>query len=373
MAVATSMAAVDTSESRLKENVAMSSDADDQKSATKKSVAHEATMLVTIVSILFWYAFNGATVILNRYIFMEAFGFKFPLTLTFLHMLSGFVLSIACFKTRVLPMQMLPLSITVYTKERLIFALLFVGNIILGNVALRFIPVSFMQTVKSGVPFFVCLFSFALFGVRYTAQTLLSMIPVVFGVCLASLNELSFDMRGFIAVLAACFVQALQIVFASRLLRSSPEDEAAARASELESQSSDQQASKVVVNTEKLDAFNTVILVAPPALVFLSPLILTTELYPLMNWLSVKGSFELFVLIGSCLIAFALNLSSFWLLKVVTGVTYATAGNFKVVVVIIVSVMIFKNPISGQAAMGCIITVLGCFWYASIKNRTIES
>jgi len=330
-----------------------------------------AESFIAAQAILIWYFFNGATVILNRYLFVDPFGFRFPLSLTWMHMFTGLTLSALCLKAKIVNIEMLPMKMKVYTKERIIFALLFSGNIILGNIALRFIPVSFMQTVKSSVPFFVTLFSYLLFRVRYTQQTILSLFPVVLGVVMASMNELSFDLRGFAAVVTACFVQALQVVYASRLLSDSSPASAAVPGEE-DPKVKDESEKEVQISTEKLDVFNTVILVAPPAIVFLTPLILSSEILPLIHWFQVSQWWQVGVVAISCITAFLLNLSTFWLLKVVSGVTYSVAGNFKVVVVIIVSVMIFRNPVSVQSGIGCAITVAGCFWYASIKQRTVN-
>jgi len=337
-------------------------------------------------AIVTWYVFNGATVILNRFVFLPDFGFQFPLTLTFMHLLTGFALSALFIRFVLTDARMLPLRASTYSRERLVFALLFAGNIILGNVALKFIPVSFMQTVKASTPFFVTLFSWLLFGVRFTTRTLLALVPVVLGIVLASASELSFDMRGFVAVTAACFVQALQIVYASRLLNESEPSrdaelaesekkgdiEANGAAADKSSSTSSSAQKPEPINTKKLDVFNTMLLVAPPALVALVPMIVLSEIAGIWAWATSRAtSWHFFVLIASCTIAFLLNLSTFWLLKVVSGVTYSVAGNFKVVVVIVVSVLIFRNPVSIRSALGCAITIAGCFIYASIKQRTV--
>jgi len=338
-------------------------------------------------AIFTWYLFNGATVILNRFVFLPDFGFRFPLALTFMHLISGFVLSALFIQLVLSDTRMLPLRASTYTRERLVFALLFAGNIILGNVALKFIPVSFMQTVKASTPFFVTLFSWSLFRVRFTVHTQLTLAPVVLGVVLASAGELSFDIRGFVAVTAACFVQALQIVYASRLLNESERD--ASRESkpsendkkaDLEANGAAKERSSALaaksetVETKKLDVFNTMLLVAPPALLALIPMIAISEASGIATWFATQATpWHVFVLSSSCFIAFLLNLSTFWLLKVVSGVTYSVAGNFKVVVVIVVSVMIFRNPISLRSAIGCLVTIAGCFMYASVKQKTVVS
>mmetsp|Transcript_9925 Transcript_9925/g.20166 ORF Transcript_9925/g.20166 Transcript_9925/m.20166 type:complete len:385 (-) Transcript_9925:1264-2418(-) len=298
-----------------------------------------------VLAIVLWYITNGSTVMLNRYLFMTDVGFTFPMTLTLMHLVSGYALSTVALKYFLRDLDPIPLNKAQYTSDKLKFATLFVGNIILGNVALKFIPVSFMQTIKSMTPFFTTLFQYLITGTRYTNQTLLSLFPVVGGVILATLKEQSFNMVGFLAAMAGCLVQATQIVYASKLL-----------------------------NEGKMDVFNTVRFVCPPAVIGLAPLIITWESAALISWITTQGNNQkpFALLMVSCFLAFLLNLSTFSLLKVVSGVAYSVSGNFKVVFVIIISILLFKNPVTPLGMSGCAITIAGCTWYGLIKNRTIE-
>lgn len=79
----------------------------------------------------------------------------------------------------------------------------FCVNIILGNISLRWIPVSFMQTVKSLVPAFTVLLQTLLLKQYSSRLTYLSLVPVVGGVALASFTEVNFEFIGFMAALIA--------------------------------------------------------------------------------------------------------------------------------------------------------------------------
>jgi len=300
---------------------------------------------VQLIAILVWYAFNGGTVILNKFLFMDSVGFRFPMTLTLLHLGTGYLLSSLLLTFVMTDIGINPITLEQYSADKLKFAILFVSNIILGNIALKYITVSFMQTVKSMTPFFTTLFQFLIMGTRFTPTAVVSLVPVVFGVMLATAQELSFDLTGFAAAMIGCVVQATQIVYASRLL-----------------------------GDGKMDPFNTVRFIFPPALAGLIPLILLTEASRIVEWArSDKGSPEAIALLAlSSTVAFCLNLSTFQLLKVISGVAYSVAGNLKVVVVIVVSIAIFRNPISPVGALGCAITVAGCTWFGLVKNKTVE-
>jgi len=108
-------------------------------------------------------------------------------------------------------------------------------------------------------------------------------------------------------------------------------------------------------------------LVAPVALVYTVPLALFFEGPRLVAWYEqVKG--PLYPIAMSCFAAFGLNLSVFWTLKVTSGVTLSVAGNLKAAFVIAASYVIFKNPISTGAVLGCAITIVGCLLYGLLKD-----
>ena len=72
---------------------------------------------------------------------------------------------------------------------------------ILGLVALDYVAVSFTETIKSSAPLFTVLISRCLLGENTGLYVNLSLLPVMSGLALCSANELSFDLRGFIAAM----------------------------------------------------------------------------------------------------------------------------------------------------------------------------
>jgi len=66
------------------------------------------------------------------------------------------------------------------------------GNL-LTNVSLGAVAVSFTHTIKAMEPFFSVLLSSIFLNEKPTAAVLLSMLPIVGGVALASATEMSFN------------------------------------------------------------------------------------------------------------------------------------------------------------------------------------
>ena len=62
--------------------------------------------------------------------------------------------------------------------------------------------------------------------------------------------------------------------------------------------------------------------------------------------------------------AFALNVSNFEATKSTSPLVINIAGNVKQVCMIIISVIIFKQPLSMSSVIGCVVTIGGSFWYS---------
>ncbi|KAE8811348.1 UDP-galactose transporter 1-like [Hordeum vulgare] len=103
-----------------------------------------------VLAILQWWGFNVYVIIINKWIFQKL-DFKFPLTVSCIHFICSSIrayVAIHVFKAKPL------IQVEPEDRWKRIFPMSFVFcmNIVLGNVSLRYIPVSFMQTIKSFTP-----------------------------------------------------------------------------------------------------------------------------------------------------------------------------------------------------------------------------
>jgi solute carrier family 35, member E3 len=288
-----------------------------------------------------WFMANGTTVILNKYIF-SGLNFRFPLALTLVHMLTQSILAILTIDTfNAVPK--VSVDRADYVNKMLVIAAVFCGNICLGNTALRYVPVSFMQTIKSLTPATTAFLQYLLFGSRLTREALLSLIPITAGVALASFTEMSFHAGGFVAAIASCVLTGTKFILSSQMLG----------------------------GRYNLDSINLLRLMCPPSVVFLLPPVLLLELRGVFAWLAApeRTATHLAILILSGVVSFALNVCLFVVLKATSSVTLTVAGNIKVVLVIIVSVMIFHNPVSPLNAVGCLTAIAGCTWYGLVEKK----
>ncbi|KAM3191299.1 hypothetical protein ACQJBY_068914 [Aegilops geniculata] len=261
-----------------------------------------------VLAILQWWGFNVTVIIINKWIFQKL-EFKFPLTVSCVHFICSSIGAYIAIKVlKVKPL----IEVAPEDRWKRIFPMSFVFciNIVLGNISLRYIPVSFMQTIKSFTP-------------------------------ATTVTELSFNMFGFCAAMVGCLATSTKTILAESLLHG-----------------------------YKFDSINTVYYMAPFATMILSIPAIVLEGSGVINWLYTYESTvpALVIIITSGVLAFCLNFSIFYVIHSTTAVTFNVAGNLKVAVAVLISWMIFRNPISAMNAVGCGITLVGCTFYGYVRH-----
>ena len=79
-----------------------------------------------------------------------------------------------------------------------------------------------------------------------------------------------------------------------------------------------------------------------------------------------------FVLGLNCVLAFSVNLTNFLVTKCTSPLTLQVLGNAKGAVAVVVSILLFKNPVSGMGMLGYSITIMGVVAYSEAKKRSKE-
>lgn len=291
-----------------------------------------------------WFFFSCSIAIVNKYIFTTV-QFAFPISLTAYHMLAQALL--APLAAKCIPyFQVKTLSRTEFRRSILPVAIILSFEVCFNNLGLRFIPVSFVQTVRSLTPLCAALVSVILLKKRLTARALMTLIPICAGVALSTCEEISFHTGGFCATLFSCFLTAAKLALTSRLF----------------------------VTATKLDPINALRYMSPVGFVVLSPIAFLLEGSYVARWFATRSifDFEVLVVFASAFFALLLNLSIFLLLQRTNAVAVAIAGNFKVVATIIISVLIFKNPVTHLGAAGCAIALGGCTSYGLLRNKFVN-
>lgn len=140
--------------------------------------------LSTIGLVFSWYGTNIGVLLLNKYL-LSNYGFKYPVFLTMCHMTACSLFSyIAIAFMKVVPMQRIN-SRKQFMKTS-VLSLVFCFSVVLGNVSLRFLPVSFNQAIGATTPFFTAIFAYLMSKKREAWITYATLLPVVAGVIIAS-------------------------------------------------------------------------------------------------------------------------------------------------------------------------------------------
>ncbi|CAM6100940.1 unnamed protein product [Calypogeia fissa] len=309
---------------------------------TKPDIPKPQSSFYTISLIGSWYFSNIGVLLLNKYL-LSNYGFKFPIFLTMCHMSACALFSyVAIAWMKVVPMQAIR-SRSQFVKIAAL-SVIFCTSVVSGNISLRFLPVSFNQAIGATTPFFTAMFAYAMTLRRESWLTYATLIPVVVGVVIASGGEPSFHLYGFIMCISATAARALKSVVQGILLSN---------------------------EGEKLNSMNLLLYMAPIAVVILLPATLLLE--PNVLGITIRQAQVdpgiLFLLLVNSSMAYFVNLTNFLVTKTTSALTLQVLGNAKGAVAVVVSILLFRNPVSVMGMVGYTITVFGVIGYSEAKRR----
>ncbi|KAG6531027.1 probable sugar phosphate/phosphate translocator At3g11320 [Zingiber officinale] len=296
----------------------------------------------TVGLVTAWYSSNIGVLLLNKYL-LSNYGFKYPIFLTMCHMTACSLLSyVAIAWLKIVPMQTIRSRVQFLKIAAL--SLVFCGSVVSGNVSLRYLPVSFNQAVGATTPFFTAIFAYLMTLRRESWLTYITLVPVVTGVIIASGGEPSFHLFGFIMCIGATAARALKSVLQGILMSS---------------------------EGEKLNSMNLLLYMAPIAVVFLLPatIIMEENVIGITLALARQDFKIIWYLLFNSSLAYFVNLTNFLVTKHTSALTLQVLGNAKGAVAVVISILIFRNPVSVTGMAGYSLTVIGVILYSESKKR----
>lgn len=217
------------------------------------------------------------------------------------------------------------------------------------------VAVSFSHVVKSAEPLFQVAASALFLKSVFALPVYLSLLPVIGGVILASVSELSFTWMGFLSAMTSNVAFAARNIF-SKLSMNTPKGE----------------------NMGPVNLFGVLTVLST---LMLAPFALLFDGWKLKaGWLAATAGAGAAVtpltlfgyIVASGFFFHSYQEVAFLALSNVHPITHAVANTTKRVIIMAVSILVFKNPLTQNGLIGSAIALLGVMLYSFAKNRYPE-
>jgi len=280
-----------------------------------------------------WYIVSSGNGVLGKQILNQ---FPYPMTVTMVQLASIAIWSFPMLK--VMNVRKSEASSWTYHKKMLLpLALAKFISSVCAHISIWKVPVSYAHTVKASMPIFTVMISRVLLGETHSWPLYGSLIPIVFGVGLATVTEISFDLVGLGSALAATAGFSLMNIFSKQALKETG-----------------------------MHHLRLLHKLGQHAAIMFFPVWLYCDLPVHVPDLS-REVVDLLLVDG--VLHWLQNILAFTLLKLVVPLTYAVANVTKRIVVISVSLLLLKNPVNATNVMGMMFAILGVFCYNMAKYR----
>ncbi len=180
----------------------------------------------------------------------------------------------------------------------------------------------------------------------------MSLVPLTLGVMLVCLNEIKFQMIGFVCALSATFVFVMQNIYSKKLFN--------------------QASSKTTLHsakTPKLDKLNMLFMSSLLAFVLMAPVWIYSEGWMLLfSGVPNPSHLVLLLFLLNGVTNFLQCLIAFWVLSLVSPITYSIASLIKRIFVILLSIIYFRDTVRAAQGFGIALTFLGLYLYDDAKR-----
>ncbi|CAG0914182.1 unnamed protein product [Notodromas monacha] len=207
-------------------------------------------------------------------------------------------------------------------------------TVLLGLIALNYVAVSFTETVKSSAPIFTVVISWLVLGEKTSAVVVWSTVPIMAGLALCSATELSFELSGFLAAVAANLTECFQNVYSKMLISGDSHKYTPAELQFYTSLAS--------------------LLIQIPTSAFL------------IHWDHIGSSLDEFLvltyLLNGAFFHFQ-SITAYVLMDYISPVTHSVANTVKRALLIWLSILVFHNPVTFLSGLGTVIVFVGVVLY----------
>jgi len=293
----------------------------------KGSFLSDVSNLKFLLCVIVWYTCSSLTNNSDKVILNEL---NYPATLTYFQFLLAVPFSLL-FSYIFGFVKLLPLSSKVMKIALPLCFFRILGHVS-ASVSLALVPVSYAHTVKSLGPLFSVILSRIILGTTFSNLTYISLIPLISGVILATSGDINFNLWGTIAALFSIFILTLQSIYSKKLFVAQAMDEA-----------------NLLYHSSMLSAL------------IMTPFWLLVEA-PAIPWSTISGEMYVYIILNG-LTQYGQCIFAFFVVALVSPVTYSIASLCKRIFVIVLAFIWFQNPISPLSGFGICVTFFGLWLY----------
>jgi len=292
-----------------------------------------------VAALLLWYFWSGCTLFLNKYLIDLTDGDAALLSCVQMAVVISLGYFAKTWSMGLYPIEITPNCLAILSKDVILIGCLRFSTAFLGLYALKYVEVSFTETVKSTAPAFTLILSSLLLGEKTTLMMKLSTLPVMVGLAVCSANEASFNFDGFIFALATNLSECLQNVLSKKMLS----------------------LHKVKFNPGEIQyatGLASVFAQVPTFVLFATG----------QAWTDMTNLPRAFLYVLNGVFFHFQTLSAYALMDAISPVSHSVANTLKRALLIWVSVIIFKNHVTLYSGAGSCIVFIGVLLYNKARQ-----
>jgi solute carrier family 35 protein E1 len=194
-----------------------------------------------------------------------------------------------------------------------------------------------VHTLKATSPIFTVVLSYFYLREPTTFPVLMTLVPVIIGVTLSSSTEIHFSLIGFLSAILSTFIFSCQNVYSKKLFRE-----------------------------DRIDWMMLLFYTSGVSFCLMFPFVLVVEVPNLTLTSSLSHLVVLYATNGFC--HFMQNILAFFVLSLISPLTYAIANTFKRVFVIVASIIYFQNRVKLLNLLGVCIAIVGAVMYSRARH-----
>jgi len=300
-----------------------------------------APTVVTLTFITLWYALNVYFNLLNKSIFKY---FPFPYTVSTVHVIVG---TVYCALVYLVGLRSWSFGRPINGPEfKSIFgpAVMHAIGHIAANISFAAVAISLTHTVKTLEPAFNVLLSRVVLGEATPLPVMLTLIPIMFGVGMASAGELSFNWTGFISAMLSNLTFGFRAVWGKLAMTKT-------------------------LDSTAVYAYTTLIsaIVCTPFMIGMEGGLLKAGAEAAIAKVGAQRFYFDLFMVG--LLYHLYNQFAFNTLQRVSPVSHGVCNVVKRVVIIFSSVLFFNQTLTTQALAGTVIALIGTWLYTEAASK----